>query len=285
MALTDAYTFQLDGGPILNDDVSIPFVDITRVSGLDSAPFRETFRDHEGTDGSFMDAEFEQGRPIILEGIVYADKNAMETYLDTLKSNFAPRKELVQFNTRADSGGERLLFVKPLGCRYNWSTRRRIATAEIQFAMFAEDPRIYDATQTIVTISFGTAATTGFGFDLDFDFGFGAGGGGNDGEFVNNEGNRPTPPIFTINGPVNDPVIRDETYNHVLQFNINLSASEFLEIDTQYRTVRLNGVTNRRNTLFTPDWFFLEPGQTFIRYGGVNGTGSTLDVTFRSAWR
>lgn len=286
MPLTDDLTFMLGNtGVVLNSEAARPFVDVLRVSGLDSAPFRETRRDHEGNDGGFMDAEFEKARDILIDGEVYAETDTMEEYLDLLKANYAPSPVLIPFYFKSPGVSERVCFVKPLGCRYDWDALRRLGKANIQFKMFAEDPRLYAASETSVDISFEEGATTGFGFDLGFDFGFGAPTSGTGGQFVTNDGNRPTPPIFTITGPASNPSINDETYGHTLAFNIELESGQTLEINTYYKTVRLNGMANRRSTMIGADWFFLEPGQTFISYNAVTGTGSSLNVTFRSAWR
>jgi hypothetical protein len=231
-----------------------------------------------------MDAEFEKGRPVVLTGDIYASAITMESYLDSLKSNWAPSSTLVPFYFKAPSVAERLLYVKPLGCKYDWEQARRIGASPVQFKMFAEDPRIYDSSLTTVSIPFAAGASTGFGFNLGFSFGFG-GTSGTDGQFVINSGNRPTPLQFTINGPCDSPTIRDDTYGHVLAFNIILAAGETLVIDTYYKTVKLNGAVNRRGKLIDPDWFFLQPGSTFIRYNAVTGTGSSLDIRYRSAWR
>lgn len=286
MALTEDLTFKLgDSGIVLNtDSLGLPFFDVLNVVGLDSAPYRETQRDHEGTDGGFIDAEFERARPVVLSGEVYADPDLMEDYLDDLKANYAPSRTLIPFYIKAPGVVERLLYVKPQGFKYDWDQERRIGKARAQVKIFAEDPRLYASVATSVNIPFSAGASTGFGFDLGFSFGFG-GSSGTDGAFVNNLGNRPTPPTFTISGPCSNPTIRDDTYGHVLQFSVELVTGETLVIDTQYRTVRLNGTLNRRNVLTNSDWFFLEPGQTFLRYNAITGTGSSLTVTFRSAWR
>lgn len=286
MPLTEELTFKLgDSGVILNtDSTSLPFVDIQKVIGLDNAPFRETHRDHEGVDGGFLDAELEKGRPIILQGEAYADTSSVEEYLDSLKANFAPSRTLVPLYFKAPGVVERLVYVKPQGCRYDWEQARRIGKTTIQFKAFAEDPRLYAATATSVDVPFSAGASTGFGFNLGFSFGFG-GSASSDGAVVTNEGNRPTPVVFTITGPCNTPTIRDDTYGHSLTFNIILAAGESLVVDTQYKTVKLNGTLNRRNTLVDPDWFFLEQGTTFLRYNAVSGAGSTMNITFRSAWR
>lgn len=286
MALTEDFTFKLgDSGIVLNtDSFGLPFFDLSSLAGLDSAPYRETRRDHEGADGGFMDAEFERGRDVILNGDVFADGEDMEEYLDSLKANFAPSTSLIPFYIKSPGVVERLLYVKPLGCKYDWDQIRRIGQARVQLKMFAEDPRIYAAQLSTATIPFVAGSTLGLGFSFGFSFGFG-GSSGTDGVIVNNEGNRPTPPTFTINGPCETPSIRDDTYGHTMTFNISLAAGETLVIDTQYKTVKLNGSVNRRGTLLIPDWFYLQPGQTFLRYNAITGTGSSVSVSFRSAWR
>jgi hypothetical protein len=286
MPLTEELTFQLgDSGTILNtDSVSLPFVDITDVVGLDNAPYRETERDHEGTDGGFLDAEFEKGRPIVLVGEVFTESGSMEAYLDQLKADFAPSRTLVPFYYKAPGVDERVLFVKPQGVAYDWETLRRTGRAKIKFKCFAEDPRIYNASLSEYTVDYSAGALVGFGFPLGFDFGFG-GSTSTDTVTVTNTGNRPTPPTFIITGPVNTPIIRDETYNHVLQFDLTLAAGETLTVNNQYKTVTLNDGTNLRSALQEPDWFFLEQGDTSIRYTAYDGTGSSMTVQFRSAYR
>lgn len=286
MPLTDELSFRLgDAGVILNtDSTGLPFVDVNDVIGLDNAPYRETERDHEGTDGGFMDAEFEKGRPLIVQGMIYADTSTMESYLDSLKSNWAPSTTLVPFYFKSPGVAERCVFVKPLGCKYDWTTMRRYGCAEVQFKMFAEDPRIYTAEEQVVVINYGGEAGTGFAFDLGFDFGFGPAippTGAN----IPVGGNRPTPATLTITGPITSPVITNDTLGVSLAFNITLTASDTLTIDLANRTVVLNGSQNRRNTLQVPNWFFLSQGTTFLRYGGGNGTGSFVTIRYRDAWR
>lgn len=286
MALTEDLTFKLgDSGVVLNSSsAGVPFVDVISVVGLDNAPYRETRREHEGADGGFMDAEFERGRDILLNAEIYTNSSTMETYLDSLKFNFAPSTSLVPFYFKAPGVDERLVYVKPLGFKYDWEQLRRIGQAKAQFKMFAEDPRIYTSLLITNNVPFSPGALTGFGFNLSFNFGFG-GAASTDGVIVTNAGNRPTPPIFTINGPCTDPSIRDDTYGNILSFSITLAAGETLVIDTKYKTVRLNGSVNRRGSMTNFEWFFLQPGSTFIRYGASVGAGSSMDVSFRSAWR
>ena len=285
MPLITEYTFQLgDTGIVLNDDAaSIPFVDIDRVTGLDSPTFRETMRDHEGVDGGFIDAEFETGREIFLEGTAYCQAGLEEVYMDQLKFNYAPVRTSIPFYLKAPSVDERVIFVKSRGVSYDWSTLRRIGMTRIQFKMFAEDPRLYDNFLQEYIIPFGGEIGTGLGFSFGFPFGFGATVLPN-GLTITNVGNRSTPAILTIQGPVVNPQIINDTLSRRLGFIITLGALDTLVVDLGNRTVNLNGNVNRRNTMSTAEWFLISSGDSFIRFGGASGTG-TMTVTFRNAWR
>lgn len=287
--LTEDFTFQVrDDGVILNTDVVLPFVDITRVVGLDSTPYRATERQHEGQDGGFMDAEFEEGRHVILEGTVYAAEGGMEEFLDLLKEDFAPVRSPVSFFLRAPGRDERLLFVKPLGMRYAWDSKRRTGQADAQFLLFAEDPRIYTSAlqSSVIDVNFATDIP-GFSFDFGFDFTFGAPLVGN-GQDVVAGGNRPSPPLLTINAvssPCVNPRILNLTQSRSLVLNITLGAGDTLVLDPYRRTVTLNGVVNRRSALVVDQWFLLQVGTNFIGYRSGSDDDSTLTVTHRDAWR
>lgn len=285
--LVNDTTFQLsDTGIILNDDLvaNAPFIDIETVTGLDSAPYRQTKRDHEGVDGGFMDAEFEQGRDISLSGVVYANNNPLEVFLDSLKENWAPSTTLIPLYILTNDVGLRVVFVKPLGCQYDWDALRRTGMAAITFTAYAEDPRIYSGTLQTTILPLGAFVFSGFSFNIAFPFGFGGVSTTSDGQFVNNAGNRPAPVIMTITGPVVNPIILNDTTSSIMQFVITLGVGETLVIDTQYHTVRLNGVTNRRSVMTVPGWFLLQKGNNFIRFRGASGTG-TLTLSYRASWR
>jgi hypothetical protein len=280
------YTFRLDDfGVVLNPNVSVPpFVDITDVVGLDSAEVRQTERDWEGNDGTFMDAEFEKGRGIVLTGTAYADPDGVELFMDQLKGNWAPSKTLVKFYFKGPGAVERMLLVKPLGLRYNWRTARRYGSTDIQFQCFAEDPRIYSSQEYSTSVNINTSGGVGFGFPFNFPFDFGtivSGLGTN----LFNEGNRDTPVVFSIPGPSTNPRIVNDSTGDEMAFTVTLQANETLVIDTKYKTVKLDGAFNRRSTLNFPTWFNLKPGTNIIRYLATSGAGGPMIATYRSAWR
>lgn len=266
MALSQDYTFKLgDNGVVLNaDDTSSTFVDITKIQGLDSAPPRSTERDHEGTDGGYMDAEFEKARPVTLEGTVYAVNTELQPYLDSLKANWALSRTLVPLYFKQPGVTERVLFVKPLGCRYDFEQAARLDQADIQFQAFAEDPRIYGSTLESVNIYQGEQVTSGRGYPRAYPYGYGA-TTSIVGTNLSVGGNRPTPPVYTMTGPISKPRIINETTGESMFFDIDLGATDSLVVDVKNRTVLLNG-QNRRSVLRFAKWIFLQPGLNFIRY-------------------
>lgn len=287
MILTEDYTFRLDDdGITLNDDVNSQFfVDILRVDGLDSPAFRETVRDHEGQDGGFLDAEYERAREISLEGIIYGNTTQLESNLDKLKANWAPRTNPIPLYIYTPGVQERIVFVKPRGVRYSWEAIRRTGQINVKFGAYAEDPRIYGTDLLTVNINVGESTSDGFGFPLGFPFGFGSIPASLPTN-VRNLGNRPTPSIMRIYGPTINPRIINDTSNLTMTFAINFDVNNYLEIDTKNRTVKLNGSTNRRNSLVQPDWFDLKPGNNFIRYQSNTGEApSYLSISYRDAWR
>lgn len=285
--LTQDYTFQLgDTGVLLNaDTVTLPFIDVTDIQGLDSPTFRESSRDHEGVDGDFLDAEFETGRDIIVSGMVYADSNNMESYLDSLRYNYAPSKVLVPFYLKSPGTNERVLFVKPRGVRYNWDSLRRTGSSAIQCMMHAEDPRIYTSTLRSVTMAPGSTITVGRAYNKSYNYGYGTIILVPDSNTITNAGNREAPATITIAGPVTTPQIVNDTVGKTLQFNITLGVADTLVIDLLNHTVVLNGSTNRRGTLLAPNWFLLQPGDNIMRYRTAIGTSSSATVTWRDTWR
>jgi hypothetical protein len=133
VSLPFAYTCQYDdSGVALGLDPVTPtsfFVDITKLDGFDNAPFRVTSRAREGSDGGFVDAEFEDMRIITIEGIAY---NCSGANLETLKANFAPSRTVRPFYAYLDTVGQRVVFCKSLGIRYAIDQSARLATFPFQ---------------------------------------------------------------------------------------------------------------------------------------------------------
>lgn len=132
--------------------------------------------------------------------------------------------------------------------------------------------------------------TFNFGFDLVFPNSTPSGRTN-----VNTVGNAQCYPVMQLWGPCVNPRIdnqQDPNSSGVpkqLGFNITLSASQYLEVDTRERTVLLNGNANapRYNTLdfATSEWWSLAPGDNFVKYFPDSfGTGARAVMLYRCSF-
>jgi hypothetical protein len=297
MALTQDYTFQYkDDGIILNGDIdpsdpTLPFVDVTGVTGLDSGEFRVQDRTYEGGDGGFMDSGFKDMRVVVISATIYGD----ESYLEQLRANWKPFKRGENgfvggypFYYSAD-GLYRKVIGRSLGMQYDWAQLRRTGRTEAQFQLKCEDPTIYDAaTKESQHLSLLPITVSGYGYPRGYPRTYGGGLSGGGGVNVSNNGTAISYPQITINGPCDNPYIINDSWPTQTLPRIKLAGSlgvgDQIVIDMLYRTIRLNGTANRRNWISPPyDWWGLLPGDNFIRFGADTLSGAEAYLTYSDA--
>lgn len=294
MALTRDFTFQYNEGIILNDDFvpGVPFVDITKVSGLDSGEFRVQDRPREGSDGGFMDTGFKDMRVIVLEGTVYGD----ESYLEQLKANWRPYRDGTDgtgggavFRWRADSLN-RYVKARSLGIKYDWDSIRRTGSTAVQFQLKCEDPTIYsDPPITVGPMVLLALSVTGYGYPRAYNRTYGGGISGGSGTSIYNSGTVISWPEITITGPVVNPYIINDSWPTINVPRIRLAASlgvgDSVVINMRNRTVVLNGIVSRRLWVSPPYvWWGLIPGNNFIRFGADTSTAAEATLTYSHAY-
>lgn len=279
-----AYEFQFkDDGILLNTDVATEFVDITNIAGFDMAPVRVQSRDRSGQDGAYIDAELEEARTIVINGTVYGG----ELYLDDLKGNYAPTRSVKPFYYTDDSGRRRVAFCKSYGMRYDISQLRRLGMTDFQITLVAPDPALYseDEHAPALNLPVPEAGFTGRGYDRSYPYGYGGFAGSPLTDIIN-AGNRPMWPTFEIYGNCTNPKITNETTGEFLRFMMDIGNASYLEVDSNYKQVLLNGSSNRRGNM-TPEstWFPLQPGHNVLRYSASDVSDSQCIIRYRDAWR
>lgn len=105
---------------------------------------------------------------------------------------------------------------------------------------------------------------------------------------VVNEGNTNAPGWIRINGPITGGFgAKHAGQDRTIMFSdqLELEAGQWMEIDLERRTVKLQGQASRSGFLTTREWFTLNPGSNEIAFlaGDYNET-ATLSVTTKSAW-
>lgn len=156
--------------------------------------------------------------------------------------------------------------------------------ASIAVEFTASDPLIYDT--VLQTVSAGLPSpTAGLTFPVTFPVTFGASTGGS--MQVTNAGNYATAPVFTIQGPVTNPMVSLTSTGQFMKLNLTLGSSDSVVIDMGVRTVTLNGTASRFNTVATgSSWFLLPPGTSSVGVASSDSTSvaAVFTTAFRSAW-
>lgn len=275
-----------DTGLILNSAVNMPFVDITQVEGLlDSAPLRLTQKDHEGRNGGFINAFFEQMRTIVLTGTIYCDPNQFETYLDQLKQNYAPASTPQPLYFQTDAG-LRLLNCKSAGVKAPRTNARSYGKQDFTITLVAEDPRTYSAgSVSSGPIYLGSVIVAGRGYPKAYTYGYGSAATQSAG-VITPGGTRTTPGNYIITGPIVNPSIVNDTLGLTWTFNITLAATDQLVISPDLRTVRLGVNGPSRRYVMAGPWWELGTGPNNFRLLGSGGNSNTnLTITAQAAWR
>jgi hypothetical protein len=153
-----------------------------------------------------------------------------------------------------------------------------------QLQLYAEDPRAYDqvASTASSTISGGGG---GLSTPIVLPITLSPSAGGT--LAVNNAGTRETPPVFRIYGQCTDPVILLVNTGERITLTGTINLGDYVEIDTQARTLTLNGVTSVGGMLSPSNtrWFQIPEGSSTLRLLAASyDTSASLYVAYRSAY-
>lgn len=91
-----------------------------------------------------------------------------------------------------------------------------------------------------------------------------------------------SPPVLVrINGPATQPTIRDEM-GGAMPLDITLSAGQWLDVDLDARTIKINSTVNRRNLLRGP-WITPRPGMALSLDAAVYNPATSMTVFWTDA--
>lgn len=149
----------------------------------------------------------------------------------------------------------------------------------------ALDPRAYDAETILGARTILGLSTDGLEFPHEFPHGFGDAFGAID---TGHDGNVPVPWTGTITGTgagIVNPSIRLGSTGETLQFIISLAAGQELVLDSREKTVLLDGIADRSNTINRPTasaWFDIPATPDEVTFTG-SGEGA-FAIAYRSGW-
>ena len=92
-------------------------------------------------------------------------------------------------------------------------------------------------------------------------------------------------PTMTLVGPCTNPVIYNQSTGQSLSFNYALLGTDTLVIDTDLRSVTLNGNPARNLLMNGSQWFGFPAGNTTLTFTTTAYTvGAALTISYRSAY-
>ena len=150
--------------------------------------------------------------------------------------------------------------------------------------LVATDPRIYAATESVVTT---TVPTEGVGrtYPLTYPRDYGAAGTGGL-ILATNAGNVATPWVARLDGPLNYPRLENLTTDKLLELDMVLQAGEFVTLDSARRSAMFMGSSPVYSSLSpASEWWDLDPGVNEVSFRTIDITDAgTVQLAWRSAW-
>ena len=259
---------------------------VHRVDGFGAPIDRISDTPRPRRHGELAGSDYLDGRTVTIEITVRGDTPA-ETVanLDALLAVWQPITDagtVTALSYKFPGQAERQLYGRPR--RLAADTDRIIGnriSATLEYR--AGDPLQYAATATTGAIGLsGTAGGRTYSRTYPLTYGTST----STSLYVTNAGTFSTAPTFRITGPATNPKVENRATGESLAFAIVLTAGQTLDVDTDARTVILDGTASRYSTLVTGSTFFdLNPGTTELRFvADVYNATATLAVSFRSAW-
>jgi hypothetical protein len=289
MSITNDWELEFNG-LLLGGDTAYGFVSANGL--VDQPELRTNDRTRLRRHGLLPGDDFLGGRSVVVELEVFGEDDAtFQTNIDALKAALAPGSDeaVLAFQVPGVAGGGvRRLNARPRKLNLPIEVNRffyRMPIAAVEF--FATDPRIYDDTEQSLSTGL-EASVAGLSWNLTWNLNWGGSSTGNSFN-ATNSGTFSTPFTVRFDGPVTNPIIENVTTGEKLALTADsglvLGSGEFVELDTEARTVLLGGTASRYSKLSSDStWFDLPPGSTELRFSGTTSGSPTMTVTFRSAW-
>jgi hypothetical protein len=271
---------------------------IMTIDGLEDLPVIRNQDDNRGyQDGMWTGRDFLSGRMLTFTITVRGDTNyTMNYYLDLLQANLVPQQQgtgLLQFQLPGSDLQRIDARVRRRSIQINPDFSSGLATATYEF--FCPDPRYYDNQEKSTDLTNATSiagrtynrvyTATATNPANPNNTGMGYGGGAGAPNLITNNGWTTTYPEITIQGPAINPKVTNVTAGAFLLIDATIGTNDQLVLNTDYRTVTLNGVNRRALLNNSSTWFAAPPGTSYYTFTATGTDGNTACVvTWRNAY-
>jgi len=268
---------------------------IMTLDGLEDLPVIRNQDDNRGyQDGMWTGRDFLSGRTLVFQITIRGDaNNSMQENLNLLQAALVPQQQgtgLLQFQL-PDSDLQRVnARVRRRNIQINTDYSSGMATATYEF--FCPDPRYYDNEEKTTDLT-NASSIAGRVYNRVYltaptnpanpeNTGDSYGGGSSAANLITNSGWTTTYPVITINGPAINPKVTNNTAGAFLLIDGTIGTNDVLVLNTDLRTVTLNGVARRALLNNSSTWFAAPPGTSYYTFLATGTDGDTSCVV---SWR
>lgn len=263
------------------------FHSIQSVDGLTALPTIRNQDDDSGySDGMFTGDDFMNSRTINIHVLTVSGGGFSAQYnFNQLRRALMPQvsgTQPLQFQLSPENGLQRV----------NARVRGHLTTVDADysygyvlsnFTFFCADPYIYD--NVLQTSIIAVSAISGRTYNRTYPRSYG-GGSSFFYTTVTNNGDWPTDPVITINGPIVNPTVGNFTTGQSITINGTFVTGDVIVIDLNSKLITVNG-TSARNLIAGNSKWFNAPAGTSQFY--LTGSGTVVGVTqatvaYRSAY-
>lgn len=212
------------------------------LEGLTGLPnIRSTSGVNAGADGGWTSAQFFDARLISIKCVIADQSPAIVEQ---------KRRELMSLLALGKANPLEIRFTTESGNAYTINARVTGVTAplgqilkkqDVLIQLRADDPLIYAYNEEGGTVATLLVQQPSGGFEIPFTIPLTINGGEGYTSVVNS-GTEAVHPVIELTGPLHNPSVVNQTGNQIIELdNLTMSASDKVVIDTQTRTVTLNG--------------------------------------------
>ncbi len=258
--------------------------------GLEAPEERVDVYNNAGEHGQTVSNTLSGGRTVVLEGSI----RGRGTTEAAVQADYrAQRQALIAAtsNLRDDIGSPipRILRMTDLtGTTYRLSVIKRKLVMPETLPTFTTWMLELVATHFAIEADVASSGTVtlpiagGVKFPVSFPLSFGASSGGL--VTLYNPGSAPAFPVITIRGPINNPLVTNETNGNSIGVNLNLLSGDAVVIDMLRRTIVQGKSTNRMGSVSRTTFWALTPGENVVRLTASSYDTGSATLDFRTAW-
>lgn len=231
------------------------------LDGLTGLPeIRSSTGVNAGYDGGWTSAQNYDARLIAIRGVI---ANPDVSQLESMRRRLATlvgqgKKETLKLKFVTEAGNVFTIFVHTMSCEM--PLNRVLNQQPFLIQLRADDPLIYDDGATGGAEAILRVQQALGGFPINFELPLEIGGGPNI-TYVTNGGTEPVYPIIHLYGPLHSPTVINRTTNQQFQVIVDLTGADEVIIDSQLRTVTLNGTDIYHLKSPSSEFIMINPGQ------------------------